>query len=159
MQNKQIPDGKERNILTPAAEDCLEMIFKLSAGDGGEDVPVRICALAEQLGVSPSSASRMAQAMALWGYIDFRRYGYITLTELGREVGGFFCTRHETVEEFFRELCGGSCTDDTTRLAHFISADTVAAMAEYLRGKDEKNADHDAEDDMREENGSSVSAE
>ena len=131
-------DERTKNILTPASEDCLRMIYELSAGEGGEEVPVRICALAEKLGVSPSSASRMAQSMAVWGYIDFRRYGYITLTDKGRAEGEYLAMRRETVGRFFRELCGGSCADDTDRLSHFVSRDTVAAMADYLREPDGK---------------------
>lgn len=146
MQSRQT-DDREKDILTPAAEDCLRMIYTLSRGDDGDDVPVRICALSEKLGVSPSSASRMAQSMAVWGYIDFRRYGYITLTDKGRERGAYLSERREIIGRFFSELCGGSCADDLDRLSHFVSRNTVEAMDEYLSVLDGEGSG-DGEDGM-----------
>ena len=133
---RKVSDERERTKLTPAAEEYLEMIYRLSFEDDagkGEIKPVRICTLAEKLHVSPSSASRMAQSMALWGYIDFRRYGYITMTDKGRETGGFFVKRRDTVGRFFEWLCGGKCEDDTDKIAHYLSEDTVSAMEKRMR--------------------------
>lgn len=125
---------KKPNELTPAAEDYLAVIYRMSCGDGEEVKPVRICALAEKLCVSPSSASRMAQSMALWGYLDFKRYGYITMTDDGRMHGEYLMRRHETVKRFFSELGGGESERDIEKLEHYITPQTVEAMQRRLCG-------------------------
>ena len=136
--------AKKNGGLTPAAEDYLEMIYRMSSGEdsGG---PVRICALAERLHVSPSSASRMAQSMTVWGYLDFKRYGYITLTEKGVEMGEYLVKRHETVLRFLTWLTGGDELLETERIEHYLSRGTVAAMEKILEREKER--------EMREKNG------
>ena len=121
--------------MTPAAEDYLEMICRLATtaegGSGYTDTPrpVRIGELAEKLHVSPSSASRMAQAMALRGYIDFRRYGFITLTAEGQETGNYLIRRHTVVMRFLEWLRGDpDGFGEAERIEHHLSRKTVEAM-------------------------------
>ena len=126
-------DSKKRGGLTPAAEDYLEMIYRLSFCGEGERVPVRICTLSEKLHVSPSSASRMAQSMAVWGFLDFKRYGYITMTERGREMGEYLIRRHGIVLRFLEWLTGGeNVLPETERIEHYLSRETVEAMERRL---------------------------
>ena len=121
--------------MTPAAEDYLEMICRLASKVEGESGytdtprPVRIGELAEKLHVSPSSASRMAQAMALRGYIDFKRYGFITLTAEGQETGEYLIRRHTVVMLFLEWLRGDSDGfGEAERIEHHLSRKTVEAM-------------------------------
>ncbi len=122
-------EERKKGTLTPAAEDYLEMIFRLSEQN---KKPVRVCELAECLHVSPSSASRMAQSMSVWGYTEFRRYGYITLTELGCSSGAYLIERHRVVEEFLRWLTGKDSLTETERIEHYLSPETVRAMERKL---------------------------
>ena len=123
--------------MTPAAEDYLEMICRLAhsdeAGENGALRPVRIGELAEKLHVSPSSASRMAQTMALRGYIDFKRYGFITLTAEGQETGEYLIRRHTVVMRFLewlREDPDGF--GEAERIEHHLSRQTVEAMEKKM---------------------------
>ena len=124
--------------LTPAGEDYLMKIYELS--DRGRD-PVRIRDLSQALAVSPSSASRMASAMCSRGLVNFRRYGYITLTERGEATGAYLRRRLAVAEEFFGDLCGDGpdTADEARRAAHFLSERTVAAMESRLRKKEIDN--------------------
>ena len=132
-------ESRRQGGLTPAAEDYLEMIYRLSVTEG-EGRPVRICELAEKLHVSPSSASRMAQSMAVWGYLDFKRYGYITMTEKGMEWGEYLMRRHSIVVRFLGWLNGESELSEAERIEHYLSRETVAAMEHLLLREDERNA-------------------
>lgn len=125
-------EHRSERELTPAAEDYLAAICTL-AEECDPPRPVRICELAGRLGVSPSSASRMAQSMAVWGLVDFRRYGYITLTEQGRERGAYLLGRHRTAEAFLRRLTGKDCQQEAARMEHCLSPETVVAMERFLR--------------------------
>ena len=125
--------------ITPAAEDYLEMICRLARsdedGESGGMRPVRICELAEKLHVSPSSASRMAQTMALRGYVDFKRYGFITLTAEGAEMGDYLIRRHRVVQEFLGWLRGDrECFEEAERIEHHLSRQTVEAMERKMAG-------------------------
>ena len=116
--------------LTPAAEDYLEMIYRIS--DAGAE-PVRVGELSEHLHVTPSSASRMASFMGGAGYVNFKRYGYITLTEAGLAKGEYLIRRHETVNRFLCRLKGSSDeTAETEKIEHFLSESTVEAMEKHL---------------------------
>jgi len=119
--------------MSPAAEDYLEMICRLAKsgeeGDANALRPVRIGELAETLHVSPSSASRMAQAMALRGYIDFKRYGFIMLTAEGKETGEYLIRRHAVVMRFLEWLRDDSDGfGEAERIEHHLSRKTVEAM-------------------------------
>ncbi len=127
MKNRERDEKDGR--MTPACENYLMKIHELS--DGGRD-PVRIRDLSSSLGVTPSSASRMATAMCADGYVNFRRYGYITLTEKGVGRGRYMRERLKTVREYLGRL-GGSSEDEAAGVAHFLSPGTVEAMAVKLK--------------------------
>ena len=120
---------KRNNRLSPVWEDYLEMICRLSP----RLEPVRIRDLAEALHVTPSSASRMAQSMAVEHLLDFQRYGYITLTETGKSMGAFLLRRHRVVCAFLEKLKGTADElEETELIEHGISEATVAAMERWL---------------------------
>lgn len=123
MRNRERDEKDGR--MTPAGENYLMKIHELS--DGGRD-PVRIRDLSLSLGVTPSSASRMATAMCADGYVNFRRYGYITLTEKGAERGEYLRERLKTVREYLLRLGGEHSEDEASAVAHCLSPATVEAM-------------------------------
>lgn len=113
----------ESDALTPAMQDYLEMINRLSAESSDT---VRVSALAAELHVRPSSASKMAVQLSAAGYIQFARYGYIRLTEMGRETGRYLLYRHAVIHRF---LCIVNQTTDelrqTEKIEHFLDYKTV----------------------------------
>ena len=73
----------ENSAITPSMEDYLEMIYRILSG--GE--AVRIGALAENLNVKPSSASKMVNNLKTQGLVLSEKYGYIKLTDAGLALG------------------------------------------------------------------------
>lgn len=116
----------ESDELTPAMQDYLEMICRLSA----KSSIVRISTLATELHVRPSSASKMAAHLAETGYILFARYGYIRLAEKGQETGRYLLYRHEVIQRF---LCMVYHSTDelrqTEKIEHFLDFRTVRNLA------------------------------
>lgn len=117
--------------LSGSMEDYLEMIYRISrTGDA-----VRIKDLSSRLGVSPSSASRMAGALRVRGLVNFERYSYITLTEEGRVLGEYLLFRHGVINSF---LCRLNKTKDELRqteaIEHYLTDVTVANMERILKG-------------------------
>ena len=118
----------EHKRLTASMEDYLEMIYRL--GDQGY---VRITALAHALHVKPPSASKMAANLRGQELIEFPKYGYITLTDLGRHVGAYLVHRHQEVG---RLLCTINQTqnelEEVEKIEHFLSPRTVANLEKFF---------------------------
>lgn len=121
----------EHGQLTTSMEDYLEMIYRMES-EGGY---VRITALAHALHVKPPSASKMAANLRGQGFIDFPKYGYITLTEWGRRMGAYLVHRHQVVG---RLLCAINQTEseleEVEKIEHFLSPRTVANIEKFLEG-------------------------
>lgn len=115
--------------MTSSMEDYLEMICRIQA-DG---LCVRVGLLAKCLHVRPSSVSKMLENLRRGGYIDFRKYGSIMVTEKGREVGGYLLHRHEVLHDFF---CSLNHTDNeleqVEKIEHFINRKTVRNMEKMI---------------------------
>ena len=111
--------------LTASMEDYLEMICRLLKG---QDI-VRIQALSENLHVKPSSASKMVNALKERGYISFQKYGYLTATPKGLEVGEYLLYRHDILHEF---LCllnhSENELEQVEKIEHYINRETVANL-------------------------------
>ena len=111
--------------LTASMEDYLEMICRMLKG---QDI-VRIQALSENLHVKPSSASNMVNALKERGYISFQKYGYLTATPKGLEVGEYLLYRHDILHEF---LCllnhSENELEQVEKIEHYINRETVANL-------------------------------
>ena len=124
----------EQRVITPSMEDYLEMIARLS--ENGE--PVRVGVLARKLHVTPPSASKMISHLTENGCVYAERYGYITLTEYGRNMGAFLVRRHGIIHQFFCLLNGTADElSQTEKIEHFIEPHTLAAMERALCRYDE----------------------
>jgi len=131
---------REPGRITPAMEDYLEMISRMSR-DGA---PVRVGMLARRLHVTPSSATKMIAHLEAWGCVYAERYGYVTLTEYGRHVGADLVRRHEIIHRFFCLLNG---TDNellqTEKAEHFLEPHTVSAMERAIALWEQRNTPSD----------------
>ena len=75
--------GYERSAsdeMTSSMEDYLEMVCRMEE----EGEPIRVSSLAASLHVRPSSASKMLDNLRKAGYIDFKKYGSIMVTDKGQ---------------------------------------------------------------------------
>lgn len=124
--------GYERSAsdeLTSSMEDYLEMVCRMEE----EGDPIRVSSLAASLHVRPSSASKMLDNLKKAGYIDFKKYGSIMVTEKGYEEGRYLLHRHQVLQDFF---CTLNHTEDELELVenieHFINHRTVANMEQAL---------------------------
>lgn len=111
--------------LTASMEDYLEMICRMLKG---QDV-VRIQSLSENLHVKPSSASKMVSALKERGYISFQKYGYLTATQKGLEIGEYLLYRHDVLHEF---LCllnhSENELEQVEKIEHFINRETITNL-------------------------------
>lgn len=114
-----------KNMLTPAMEDYLEMIYRNSLNE----TYIRVNILAQMLNVNDSSASKMVQKLGELNLVHYEKYGIVTLTDKGRELGKDLLNRHNTIENFLLLI---GCSDDaliqTELIEHIITDSTVKNM-------------------------------
>ena len=125
----------ENEKLTSSMEDYLEMICRIIQ----KNEVVRIRELAENLHVKPSSASKMVNNLKEAGYIEFKKYGYIAITQKGLETGNYLLHRHRVLHDF---LCLLNHTKDeleqVEKIEHFINKitiDNLERLTEWMRSQ------------------------
>lgn len=119
----------EHTQITSSMEDYLEMICRIHR-DGQ---PVRIKELAECLHVKPSSASKMVGNLRKQGLVCFEKYGSVSLTEDGLELGEYLLFRHEVLHRFFCYINQNSDElEQVEKVEHFIEPKTVYNIEKWL---------------------------
>ena len=123
----------ENNVITASMEDYLEMIYRMN--EKGE--VVRISALAENLNVRPSSATKMVGNLKEHGLVSSERYGYIRLTDSGDELGKYLVFRHDTLHQL---LCyinqSNNELEQVEKIEHFINVETINNIRKLMDGLD-----------------------
>jgi len=114
---------QNKELITPAMEDYLEMIYRYSINDGY----MRINKLSRLLNVRAPSTSKMVQKLGSLGLLKYEKYGIIVLSDKGREIGKLLFERHHIIENFLRII---GCEEDhiliqTELIEHYLNADTV----------------------------------
>lgn len=120
---------KQEDGLTTAMEDYLEMFYRMHL----KNEHIRIKTISEILHVKPSSASKMANTLKQSGYIEFEKYGQITVTDKGKQVGEYLLYRHNLLHEFFCYI-NHSHNELTLveKIEHFIDKETLNNIKSWL---------------------------
>lgn len=119
---------KRDNYLTSAMEDYLEMIYRNSLTEGY----MRIITLSELLNVAAPSATKMVQKLSLLGFLDYKKYGIIFLTDRGKEAGRVLLQRHEIIQNFLENIgVRENLLLETELIEHSISSATMKKISLY----------------------------
>lgn len=121
---------QETKLLTPAMEDYLEMIYRNIQDEGY----MRINTLSELLNVKPSSSTKMVQKLTELGFLDYKKYGIIFLTESGKELGKFLLCRHNIIEKFLKSIgISENLLIETELIEHNVSVNTLRCIDQFNR--------------------------
>lgn len=108
--------------ITESMEDYLEMICRHMQENGY----IRINFLAEKLNVRPSSASKMVNKLKDLDLVKFEKYGLITLTRRGGEIGHYLLWRHDLLHRFFCLLNHSACElEQVEQVEHYMNKETL----------------------------------
>lgn len=109
------------------AEDYVELISDLIAEMG----EARLTDLADHMGVTHATASKVVQRLQRDGLVESRPYRSIFLTESGEAVAEMSRRRHQVVQDFLRALGIDELTAeaDAEGIEHHVSEQTLAAFA------------------------------
>ncbi|MBT9136376.1 MAG: Transcriptional regulator MntR [Firmicutes bacterium] len=121
---------ENRALLTPTQEDYLEMIYRHCLLRGH----IRINELAAELNVGAPSVTRLTKKLCALGFLEQKRYGYVTLTDAGRTAGEFLLARHNTVQDYLAKI-GVLVSQfvDAELIEHCVSDETLRVMNAWLR--------------------------
>lgn len=117
--------------LSPSVEDYLKAVFALTR----RDEAAATSALAESLGVQPSSVTGMIKRLAGDGLLEHVPYRGVSLTSRGRREALRILRRHRVLETYLTERLGftwDDVHDEAERLEHAASDQLIEAMAEAL---------------------------
>lgn len=116
--------------LQESGEMYLETIYLLTE----ENQNVRSIDVCEHMGFSKPSVSRAVGLLKSGGYINVDKDGYITLTEIGREVAVKMYDRHKLLTDFLISLGvdKDTATTDACKIEHHISDASFEALKKYI---------------------------
>lgn len=120
---------KEDSQLTASMEDYLEMIYRLSK----DKDYTRVHDLAKALNIKQPSATNMMQKLADLHLVDYEKYGIITLTPNGQQLGQHLLKRHEIIQEFLKLLgITEGVHEVTEKIEHTINLETLNAFEDFV---------------------------
>jgi DtxR family manganese transport transcriptional regulator len=116
------------------AADYVELIEDL-INETGE---ARATDLATQMGVSHVTISKALQRLAKAGFITYRPYRSIFLTDAGRNVASMARQKHRTVLNFLLKVGVPQeiAEQDAEGMEHHISPETLAAFERLIQGSE-----------------------
>ena len=116
--------------LQESGEMYLETIYILTE----QNANVRSIDVCEHMGFSKPSVSRAVGLLKAGGYINVDKDGYLSLTEVGREVAIKMFDRHRLLTDFLIGL--GVDPDvaatDACKIEHHISDESFEALKRYI---------------------------
>ncbi|APX00468.1 metal-dependent transcriptional regulator [Arthrobacter sp. QXT-31] len=118
--------------LSASAQDYLKMIW--SATEWSES-PITISAMAERMGVKPSTVSDGIRRLAKQGLVTHAPYGSIELTAAGRDHAVQMVRRHRLLETFLVQVVGygwDEVHDEAEILEHAVSDRLIRRIDEKL---------------------------
>lgn len=120
-------------MLYQSGEDYLETILVLTKEKGN----VRSIDIANKLSYSKPSISRAVSNLKKDGYIEVCDKGYITFTELGRNVAEDIYNRHKTLCKAL-EILGVPleiAEEDACKIEHVLSKETFEAIEKFVENR------------------------
>jgi len=117
---------------TEAVEDYAKAIFALQRQEGGA---VSTTALAERLGVAPSSVTAMLKRLDELHLVRYEPYHGVRLTAAGERVALEVIRHHRLLEAFLADalqMPWDRVHDEAEVLEHYISEDLERRIAEKL---------------------------
>jgi DtxR family Mn-dependent transcriptional regulator len=117
---------------TEAVEDYAKAIFALQRQEGGA---VSTTALAERLGVAPSSVTAMVKRLDELHLVRYEPYHGVRLTAAGERVALEVIRHHRLLEAFLADalqMPWDRVHDEAEVLEHYISEDLERRIAEKL---------------------------
>ena len=116
--------------LQESGEMYLETIYILTENNAN----VRSIDVCEYMGFSKPSVSRAVGLLKTGGYINVDKDGYLSLTDIGREVAIKMFDRHRLLTDFLISLGVDAdvAATDACKIEHHISDESFEALKRHI---------------------------
>lgn len=112
-------------MLSPSLEDYLEEIYRFSL----TLISVRVTDISKRLNVALPSVTKALYRLRDEGYIKYKRYGEINLTDKGNEFGYYLVARNQLLQEFLALICSEcNFAAEAEAMEHYLSIATIEAI-------------------------------
>lgn len=123
--------------MSSSVEDYLEAVYLLTK----EKDEVGTSDIASFLGVKLPSVTEMLRKLREKDLVNYEKYGKITLTSRGKELGEKISNRHNDLVKFLKLLGVNeeSAQLDACKVEHVLSQDTMGKLRKFLKFIEEKS--------------------
>ncbi|WP_352420777.1 iron dependent repressor, metal binding and dimerization domain protein [Proteiniborus sp.] len=117
-------------MLSPSSEDYLEEAYRLSVNNKD----IRIKDIADCLNVSMPSVVKGLRKLNRLGYIVYKPYEKIELTDRGKVKGVFLVERNKILRDFI-EIIGSDCDieQEAEAMEHYLTISTIKAIEKLVK--------------------------
>ncbi len=117
------------DTLSQSLEDYLEIIYNKFV----ENDTVRAIDISRALNVSRASVTDALNRLNEKGYINYRRYGHLSITNLGMEKAKQIVELHHELTEFFLNMGieKEEAEENACKIEHVISSNVQKRIAEF----------------------------
>lgn len=128
----------KNNKLSASLEDYLEAIFNIA----GTSKIARSKDISELLGVSKSSVTGALRLLKKKGFVNYKPYDYVTLTEDGQTAAAEVVRKHNILKSFFVNVLGVE-PDEAQKAAckaeHALGLKIISKLLSYIAFVNESN--------------------
>ena len=121
----------KNNKLSASLEDYLEAIFNIA----GTSNIARSKDISELLGVSKSSVTGALRLLKKKGFVNYKPYDYVTLTEDGQTAAAEVVRKHNILKSFFVNVLGVE-PDEAQKAAckaeHALGLKIISKLLSYI---------------------------
>lgn len=112
-------------MLSPSLEDYLEEVYRFSVTQS----VVRVSDVSHKLNFALPSVSKALGKLRARGYITYPKYGFISLTDKGKEMGSYLVERNQVLQDFLM-LLRAPCdvAAEAEAMEHYLSRETIDSI-------------------------------
>ena len=121
----------KKGKLSASLEDYLEVIFDLTS----ESKVARSKDIAESLDVARSSVTGALKLLKEKRLVNYKPYGYVTLTDAGRKAASEIAKKHEILKSFFVDVLGiktSSAQQAACQAEHALGAEVTTRLLSFI---------------------------
>lgn len=118
-------------MVSEFTEEYLEALYTLSK----RKEPIKTTEIAKALALSPASVTEMVQRLSEKGYLEYKKYYGVRLTEEGLKLATTMKRRHRLLERFLADILGikgEKVHAEACRLEHAVSPEVEEILCRIL---------------------------
>lgn len=112
-------------------EDYIEMIYRIKKRY------LKVSEIAFYLNVKTSSASKMLDKLKDENLINREKYGLVSLTEKGYELGEYLLYRHNLLCTFLEKINNKNNLYLVEQIEHFFDKNTISSIDNFLNNMED----------------------